>query len=436
MPILLIGNPGMGKSTFINVVAGERISKATSSVEPVTTKAAYYDVKISGNADIGIDNDLLKQDAYIRFIDTPGFDRNKDIEISINEVKNIFRGFEEGKERIPVILYFLSSGRSFGNEKDKKEKTLKLLRFLKNKKANIIFIVTHCTDDDEEWEQAPSFIEFLEENELKQLLKNDNIVTCNLVGKHAFGVKKIFKKIYSFLNLMENNEVYNESLIEGIKQRRTFDQKLQFIKQKTNLFDEFQTQEDIIKYARIKSKALIGACSILAGAAGASPIPLSDLPVMISLISTIIIKIGSFYGYVWKKISKNDIVSILNGKQYVPSNDEYSDATNTSKEVVSHVIIFDVIKGILLGSVITATGLVVDDAIKCIPIIGTILGCIVGSAIDASMLIYYGNKAKNYFESKCKTDDGTIFFCTRCYEYEIIFQKFKDFQNSDIIYPK
>ena len=49
LPILLIGNPGMGKSTFINVIAGERLSKATSSVKPVTSKASYYDVKIPGN---------------------------------------------------------------------------------------------------------------------------------------------------------------------------------------------------------------------------------------------------------------------------------------------------------------------------------------------------------------------------------------------------
>ena len=94
LPILLIGNPGMGKSTFINVIEGERISKATSSVEPVTSKASYYDVKIPGNPininNIGINNSLLNTDAYIRFIDTPGFDQNKDVKIAVREVDKIF----------------------------------------------------------------------------------------------------------------------------------------------------------------------------------------------------------------------------------------------------------------------------------------------------------------------------------------------------------
>lgn len=440
LPILLLGNPGMGKSTFINTIAGERVSKATSSVEPVTTKDAYYDIKILGNNDtnLGIDNDLLKQEAYIRFIDTPGFDQNKDIEITINAVEKIFKAFEQGKERIPVILYFLSSGRSFGNEKEKKKNTLKLLNYLQKKNSKIIFIVTHCTDDDEEWEQTPSFKEFLEENKLEKLVEKDNsnILTCNLVGKHAFGIKKIFQKIYSFLNIMENNEVYNESLIEGINQRKTFEEKLQFIKQKTRLFDEFQSQEDIIKYARMKSNALIGSFSILAAAAGTSPIPLTDLPVMVSLITTSIIKIGSFYGYVWKKISKNDIISILKGELYDKKKDENYTDTKDSKAIITPLIIFDIIKGLLLGSFITATGLLIDDAIKVIPIVGTIIGCITGATIDSAMMIHYGKNAKNYFETKCKTDDGTLFFCSRCYEYEIIFKKFKDFQDYDIIYPK
>lgn len=158
---------------------------------------------------------------------------------------------------------------------------------------------------------------------------------------------------------------------------------------------------------------------------------------MISLIGTAIIKIASFYGYAWRKISKNDIISVLNGEQYIrrnEENDEYINTDNTAP-VLTRVVIFDVIKGLLLGSFMTATALVIDDGIKAIPVIGTILGCIVGSIIDFGMLLLYGKRAKNYFQSKCQTDDGTIFFCIRCHEYESIFKKFKEFQNYDIIYP-
>ena len=83
-----------------------------------------------------------------------------------------------------------------------------------------------------------------------------------------------------------------------------------------------------------------------------------------------------------------------------------------------------------------ATALVIDDGIKAIPVIRTVLGSVVGSIIDFSMLILYAKRAKKYFQSKCRNDDGTIFFCDRCHEYEIIFKKFKGFQNYDIIFPK
>ena len=215
LPIILIGNPGMGKSTFINVIAGERISKATSSVEPVTSKAAYYDVKISGNNNILKNNNFIKTYDYIRFIDTPGFDEQKDVDIATKEINNIFQNYEEGKERKPIILYFLSSGRSFSNETKKKEKIVKLLRLLKVKKAKLLFIITHCHDDEEEeWEQTPSFNEFLQENNMKDLVENNNsnIITCNLVGKSAFGIKKIFEKLYSCLNLIESKEAINRSV--------------------------------------------------------------------------------------------------------------------------------------------------------------------------------------------------------------------------------
>ena len=71
-----------------------------------------------------------------------------------------------------------------------------MLRSLKSKNAKILFIITRChQEEEEEWDQAPSFKEFLEENKLGELIEdnNSNILTCNLVGKSAFGIKKYFK---------------------------------------------------------------------------------------------------------------------------------------------------------------------------------------------------------------------------------------------------
>ena len=125
LPILLVGSPGVGKSTFINILNGTRISKASDSEEPVTSNSAIYDVKIPGNDnnDIPLNNEELKQEAFIRFIDTPGFDLEKDIEITLKQITKIFDDFKEGKERIPVVLYFINPiGRNSTKDKVKQKR--------------------------------------------------------------------------------------------------------------------------------------------------------------------------------------------------------------------------------------------------------------------------------------------------------------------------
>lgn len=88
----------------------------------------------------------------------------------------------------------------------------------------------------------------------------------------------------------------------------------------------------------------------------------------------------------------------------------------------------------ILKSIGTSIALSLDDIIKSIWGIGTIAGIVFGSLADAGIVYNYLNKAKNYFESKCQADDGTIFFTTRCVKYEIIFRAFKQFDNYELIY--
>ena len=58
-----------------------------------------------------------------------------------------------------------------------------------------------------------------------------------------------------------------------------------------------------------------------------------------------------------------------------------------------------------------------------------------GTFADAGIALNNLNKTRKYFESKCKADDGTIFFITRCFEYEIIFRALKQFEDYHLIYP-
>ena len=439
LPIILIGNTGAGKSTFINIFNGSRISRASSSQLPVTSKSAYYDVKIPGNdnGDAEFDNDGLRQEAFIRFIDTPGFDLEKDIDIAQKEIRNIYLDFKEGKERIPVVLFFINPiGRNGTKDKNKEKKKLKILKFIKEKKYKIIFVVTHLGKK-ERWESKKSFIKYLEDNQLDDLIEKDesNIIKCQLVGENAYGIKEIFKKIYKYTNFIEDNDLkqtgklYVESLKEEIKRKETFDEKLKFLKEKTNLFDEFESKEDIIKYGNRKTIALLLSMSLCAALAGAIPVPFADIPIVLTIIGTAIIKIGKFYGYVWKTISKQDLLSIYNGELYENNNHENLETyTNVSEllKIIGEIITKTMIMGILLN---------IDDYLKLFWGVGTLIGVALGASIDTGIISKYIYRAKRFFESKCEKDDGTIFFYTRCSEYEVIFRHFKRLENYKLIYP-
>lgn len=374
-----------------------------------------------------------QQEAFIRFIDTPGFDLEKDLDEVIKEMKKIFKDFQEGKERIPVILYFMNPvGRNSTRNEKKQKKMIEILKFMKENNAKVIFVITHISKRGT-WQKKNSFIQSLKENKLENLIEKDssNIIKCELVGENAYGIKEIFKKIYEYINFIEGTDkLYGQSLIEEIKKRKTFDEKLKFIKTKTSLFNEFQTKEDIITYGNKKSNTLIASMSLIAAGAGAIPVPFADASIVMSILASSIIKIGKYFGYVWKKISRDDLISIYKGELYKEKENEKKNENDFGKKEALKVI------GEIFGKgIIMAIALNIDDVIKTLWGVGTVIGMAVGAVLDSGIILQYTRYAKKYFESKCKEDDGTLFFCTRCSEYEVIFRKFKNFENYEINYP-
>ena len=386
-------------------------------------------------------DDGIIQEAYIRIVDTPGFDLKKDIKIALDEITRIFNDFKEGKEKVPVILFFMMPiGRNSTKDEGKKKEIFKILKLIKDNKAKIIFVITHIPKNGK-WQNEYSFIKSLKEQGLEDLVEKNksNIIKCDLIGENAYGIKEIFDKIHTYLNVIvdDNNKptgkIYTQSFINDIKNIQTFDEKLQYIKSKTSLFDHFETKEDIIAYGNKRSSILIYSMTGLAIAAGASPIPFTDIPAVISLQAGTIIKIGKNYGYIWKTISKNDLVSIYKGELYNPINQIQIQNQNNL-----HMNIEDITK--LIGETIFKGARMmiaanIDDILKLFWGVGSIVGSAVGAIIDGGIIYKYSNNAKKYYESKCKADDGTIFFTTRCAEYEIIFRQFELFKNFDLIYP-
>ena len=417
LPVVLVGSPGVGKSTFINILNGSRISKASSSEEPVTSKSAFYDVKIPGKDDneaFMVDGGII-QEAYLRIVDTPGFDLEKDIKIALNELKRIFQDFREGKEKIPMILFFMNPfGRNSTKDTDKKKKIIEILKLIKDNKAKIIFVITHIPKNGK-WAKEYSFIKNLKEQGLEELVEanKSNIIKCDFIGENAYGIKEIFDKIYTYLNIIldENNQptgkIYTQSFIDDIKNFQTFDEKLQYIKSKTSLFDHFESKEDIIDYANKKSKILIYSMSTLAAISGVSPIPFTDIAVVVTIQAGTIIQIGENFGYIWKTISKHDLESIYKGELYNPNiiqNQNQGEAHMNRKDIEK--LIFSIFfKGVMM-----TTFLSVNEVLKIFWGIGSIAGGIIGAMV-------------------------AIFFTTRCAEYEKIFRQFELFKNFDLIYP-
>ena len=136
------------------------------------------------------------------------------------------------------------------------------------------------------------------------------------------------------------------------------------------------------------------------------------------------------------------ILSILKGSLYNVNdnhnNEEYFDANISNVKRINNDNNSNNISSFIITNItsrILFTTLLIDDGLKFIPIIGSIIGSAIGALCDFGLVIKFGRNANKYFKSKCEADDGTIFFCTRCYEYEAIFKKFKNFSSYDLIYP-
>jgi small GTP-binding protein len=154
--IIVLGRPGTGKSTLINILSNQKRSLEGRG-ESVTKKMIKYIIK----------------DYNISLYDTPGFELDKDINEIIQFINNVQKHLIQRKNQINMAFYLITEGARdfYDNEK-------KILKILMEYNIPIFFLLTFSRN----LEKGQEFKEIVEINlrrTLKLLDKNKGMAYYN-----------------------------------------------------------------------------------------------------------------------------------------------------------------------------------------------------------------------------------------------------------------
>ena len=209
IPVAIIGEPNVGKSTLLNTLLNEE--KAIVSHIPGTTRDA-------------IEDELIIDGVSYRFIDTAGIRETKDVVESIG----IKRTFEKSAQAQLIIYLFDASLISY----KKQEEQIRLLDLIKSEIQKIearfpdkkIVIVANKTD-------------LLSEKESEFLIQNLDTLLL-LSAKNKEGINELKEELTSLVNtgILSNNqtivsnsrhfEALNKALVEINNVQKGIDDKL------------------------------------------------------------------------------------------------------------------------------------------------------------------------------------------------------------------
>ena len=378
----VIGKAGVGKSTFINILCGGLVALE----------------RAGANVTVGIKR-FKCLNAPLYLYDTEGFSSGKELGNTKKKIFDTLKELDKTKQTIHGIFY-LFNGQSKRTFDDKEEE---LINELFSKGIDIYFLLNFLPKKKNNSKTKDIFIEenqFRFKNPEHNKLFEKNLFVVNLKNDDfdCHGLDKVFEAIYEKFKKDKIN-------IEEVKKVKGDNEKIFPLLKHSSFFKNIKSSGDVLEYIKSFCSYEIYGASLLAGLVGGFDIfPFSDLPVIFSIQTLMIISIAISFGI---KLEKKKAVELL----------------KTLAASAGTTAAFGV------------CGYVIASLLKLIPGVGTIIGGIINGSVGASTTFGIGKLAVEYFSKMFGDEQVTYFLNSRaeaCNKGIDFFNEFKNkLQNSN-----
>ena len=310
LTIALCGYSGCGKSTFLNLIFKELVSKSVSSATDVTQKCAEYYLPIQN---INNNNNNIGQ---IRFLDFPGITQNDNYQNIVKPtiIKKL-KEYKKNLEQIDVALFFIPNriGREFTSS------GIDLVNLLHEKNIKIIFIINGNLDD---------FLFREKGRRIKNVINNNNILNnnlSNLLSSNFYqyheresrnGIQQIFEKIIEIIQI--NIPDYNVNNINV----DNYNQQLQLLRENCRVFELFENMSVVRNKAKTHAICLVIFYSALACGSSALSLVVPIVDTFLGIGYQVAMIFNILYVYEKNPNDYNIVNIILSGGNDIHNNND------------------------------------------------------------------------------------------------------------------